>query len=152
MKRDGRLSASLHVLAHLAEAADRPVTSGRLAACLDTNPVVVRRTLASLRAAGIVTSTKGHGGGWTLARAPASISLGEVALALGGADLAGLRPPPANPACLIEASVTRALDDFYREAEALLLRRLGAISLADLAADVRRRRAGAAEPSPSAAI
>jgi hypothetical protein len=35
--------------------------------------------------------------------------------------------------------VDRALDGFYAEAEALLLRRLGEITLADLSADFGRR-------------
>jgi DNA-binding IscR family transcriptional regulator len=39
-----------------------------MAACAMTNPVVIRRTFAGLREAGIVAATKGHGGGWRLAR------------------------------------------------------------------------------------
>ena len=139
MKRDGRFSLALHTLAHLAEAGARPTTSAELAAHLCTNPVVVRRALAGLREAGIVASVKGHGGGWTVARPAAAISLGEVYAALGErGDLVAVRDPDAH-GCLIAATVDRALDGFYAEAEALLLRRLGEISLADLAADFHRR-------------
>lgn len=66
MKRNSRLSAVLHALLHMAER-DRPMTSEELAACLHTNPVVVRRTMAGLREAGLVTSGRGHGGGGRLA-------------------------------------------------------------------------------------
>lgn len=136
MKRSSRLSVALHVLVHLAERA-RPATSEDLAACVGTNPVVVRRTMAGLRAAGLVTSTAGHGGGWTLARDAAAISLGEVTTALGerllfSVDVAG----SAGAACGVHRAVAGALDGFLRDAEALLVERLGAISLADLAARV----------------
>jgi Rrf2 family protein len=139
MKRGSRLSVALHVLAHLAEAGDRPTTSEALAAHLQTNPVVIRRTLAGLREAGIVASVKGHGGGWTIARPATAISLREVYVALGErGELVPGRDPDA-PGCLIEASVSDALDSFYAEAEALLRRRLDEITLADLANDVHRR-------------
>lgn len=136
MKHSSRLSVALHVLVHLVESRE-PATSESLAACVQTNPVVVRRTMAGLRAAGLVTSTAGHGGGWTLARDPAAISLGDVTAALGermlfAVDIAG----PRGPGCRVRQAVSGALDDFLQDAEALLIARLGTISLADLAARV----------------
>ena len=68
---------ALHILAHLAEAGEQPTTSEVLAAHCQTHPVVVRRSLAGLREAGIVASVKGHGGGWTLARPPATVDAGN---------------------------------------------------------------------------
>lgn len=141
MKRDSKLSIALHILVHLAKAGARPTISGELAAHLRTNPVVVRRSLAGLREAGIVASEKGHGGGWTLGRPTAAISLGEVYAALGErGDLLVAREPDPH-GCLIAANVDRALDGFYAEAEALLLRRLDNVSLADISADIGRRHA-----------
>lgn len=122
MKCDGKLFAARHILAHLAEAPARPLTSEELAVCFRTDPVVIRRALAGLREAGIV-----------------AISLREVYVALGERGALALGQEPAVPGCLIEATVARALDDFYTEAEALLLRRLGDISLADLSTDFHRR-------------
>lgn len=81
MKRDSRLSITLHALLHMAER--KTITSEELAACLSTNPVVVRRTMAGLREAGLVRSEKGHGGGWSLACDLATVSLADVHAALG---------------------------------------------------------------------
>lgn len=139
MKRDSKLFVALHILAHLAAVPARPLTSEELAACLRTNPVVIRRTLAGLREAGIVTSAKGHGGGWALSRPPAAISLGEVYVALGERGVLAPVQEPGVSGCPIEATVAQALDGFYAEAETLLRRRLGAISLADLSTGVQRR-------------
>ncbi len=139
MKRDSKLFTALHVLAHLAAVPTRPLTSEELAGCLHTHPVVIRRSLAGLREVGIVTSTKGHGGGWTLARPPTAISLGDVYVALGERGALVPLQEPGIRSCLVEATVADALEGFYAEAETLLLRRLGGISLADLSTDFHRR-------------
>ena len=142
MKRDSRLSGVLHALLHMAEQ-DGPMTSEDLALCLHTNPVVVRRTMAGLREAGMVTSVRGHGGGWRLGRDLGSITLRQVHEALGEPGLAPETPPAESPGCLIEAAVNEALGESYAAARALIEARLAQITLADLAADFRRRMAQA---------
>jgi DNA-binding IscR family transcriptional regulator len=138
MKRDSKLSSVLHVLLHMSEAG-RPLTSDELAGYLQTNPVVVRRTLAGLRERGLVASEKGHGGGWTIACDLKAVTLRDVYDAVGAPAVLALDHRSENPACLVEQAVNAALDDAFREAEALLVARLGAVTLADLAADFTRR-------------
>jgi Rrf2 family protein len=135
MKRNGKLSAALHALVHLAQSRSGVMTSEEIARCLDTNPVVVRRTVAGLREAGIVTSSKGPGGGIALAREPAAISVADVSIAL-GEPLLRIEADPETPTCLIERSVVARLDLFRREAERLLERQLAGMTLADIIADV----------------
>ena len=48
-------------------------------------------------------------------------------------------PQPSPHGCLIEAAIGDALDEVYAEAEALLLRRLDEITVADLVGDLRHR-------------
>ncbi|TXD40644.1 Rrf2 family transcriptional regulator [Xanthomonas campestris] len=67
----------LHVLLHMARSA-QPMTSEQIARMLSTNAVVVRRTMAGLREAGYVHSSKGHHGGWQLARDLAQVTLLDV--------------------------------------------------------------------------
>ncbi|HYI16098.1 MAG TPA: Rrf2 family transcriptional regulator [Thermomicrobiales bacterium] len=136
MKRHSKLYVALHILAHLDTAGSRPIVSEVIAAHLQTNPVVIRRSLAGLREAGIVASLKGHGGGWTLARPAAEISLGAVCKVVGqqGELMPRIEPDPEG--CQIDAAVRRALDGFYAEADALLMSRLDAVTLADLTADL----------------
>ena len=81
MKRDSRLSSVLHALLHMAEQ-DGPVTSETLAQCLGTNPVVVRRTMGYLREAGIVTSDRGHAGGWRIHADLGAVTLRQLHEAL----------------------------------------------------------------------
>jgi Rrf2 family protein len=66
------------VLVLLAAQPDTLQTSTDLAEKLDTNPVVVRRVLASLQQAKLIESQKGPTGGSRLLRSPKAISLAEV--------------------------------------------------------------------------
>lgn len=136
MKRDSRLSIILHALLHMAAQA-RPMTSAELAVCMDTNPVVVRRTMAGLREAGIVRSGKGHGGGWTLGRELSDISLRMVYDALGAPPFFALGNHAESPGCLIEQAINQKLDATFLEAEALLIARLGEVSLEDIWSGIR---------------
>lgn len=138
MKRNSRLSSTLHILVHMAEKPEHSFTSEQLATFIHTNPVVVRRTIAGLREAGIVVSSRGPGGGWQLGRAPGAISLADISAAL-GETLLPFSTEPESPGCLVEQAVIAVLDDFRAEAERLLAQKLAGITLADLAADFRRR-------------
>lgn len=122
----------LHVMLHMARH-DGPMTSEIIARMLGTNPVVVRRTMAGLRDAGYVRSEKGHGGGWEIAADLQSMSLLDVHRAVGGPRLFAIGNEHSNVGCTVEKVVNEALEDALHEAEALLLARLGAVSLAELA-------------------
>ena len=137
MPRSSRFSVALHVLTHLVDAPD-PQTSEQLAECVGTNAVVVRRTLAGLRETGLVASSRGTGGGWSLSRPASRITLRDIYEALGerllvAVDVAGSR----GSECRIHRAVSGTLDDFLDDAEGLLAARLGRITLASLAARVR---------------
>lgn len=138
MRRDSRLSGVLHVLLHMAEA-EAPVTSEAMAKAMQTNPVVIRRIMAGLRDARFVHSEKGHGGGWTIARDLASITLRDIYDALGAPELFAMGNRTEAPGCFVEQAVNAALDDAFRDAETLLLDRFGAVTLAELAADFHAR-------------
>src|ERR671934_1371461 len=138
MRRDSRLSGVLHVLLHMAEQSG-PVTSDVLARAMDTNPVVIRRIMSGLRDQGYVRSEKGHGGGWTLARDLATVSLRDVYEALGRPSLLAIGNRTASPRCLVEQAVNAALGDAYRDAAALLLARFGDVTLEVLRADFHDR-------------
>jgi DNA-binding IscR family transcriptional regulator len=68
---NSRFAVATHVLTSLALAAeDDPgarLTSDELAASINTSPVVVRRIIGRLQAAGLVVAQTGRGGGAALA-------------------------------------------------------------------------------------
>lgn len=138
MKSNSQLSDVLHVLLHMAQS-DGPATSDMLAAALQTNPVVLRRLMGGLRRAGFVVSAKGHGGGWVLSCALDRITLGDVYQALGAPPLVSLGFREDQPRCLVAQAVNASLAKAAQEAQALLLERFGAVTLATLSADFHRR-------------
>lgn len=138
MKHDSRLSSVLHALLHMAEH-DGPMTSEVLGHCLGTNPVVVRRTMGLLREAGLVTSDRGHAGGWRISADLSAVTLRQLHEALGEPAVFALGNRHERPQCLVEQSVNAALDGAFAEAEALLLARFSEITLATLADDFARR-------------
>ncbi len=140
MNRNSQLSDVLHVLLHMAERPD-PATSEALAAAMHTNPVVLRRLMAGLREAGLVASAKGHGGGWALSCPLDRITLRDVQAALRAPAPVWLGFREDRPACPAAQAVQAALSAAVQAAEATLLERLGAVTLAALSREARRRRA-----------
>jgi len=128
----------LHILLHMAHAG-RQLTSEELARMLQTNPALVRRTLSGLRERGLVSAEKGHGGGWVIARPLDAITLYDVYEGLGEPQLFAIGHRSEQSACLVEQAVNASLDQTLAEAEALVLGRLRAVTLAALSEDFNRR-------------
>jgi Rrf2 family protein len=122
----------LHVLLHMAYH-DRPLSSEQIASMLETNPVVVRRTMAGLRKAGYVRSVTGRGGGWSISCDLKTTTLLDVHRAVGGSHVFAIGVDNPRPNCAVERGVNMALKDALQKAEALLIERLGQVTLADIA-------------------
>lgn len=131
MKRNSRLSLALHTLSHMAGNPDRTRTSSDIADHAGTNPVVVRRVLGKLREAGLLTSEKGHAGGWRLARNPQEITLADVYLALDERLVATHETTDAT-ACSIEHALHERVSGVLEEIEQSLVQRLGETSISEV--------------------
>lgn len=108
------------------------MTSDEMAACLGTNPVLVRRVMAGLRERGYVASAKGHGGGWSISCDLDQVTLRDIYDAVGAPTVFAMGNRVEQPGCLVEQAVNQSLATAFDEAEALLIARLGEVSLADL--------------------
>ena len=112
-----------------------PASVSELAEPLTMSLPAVVQHLQVLEASGLVRSEKGRGGGWTVARPLRTITLREVYDALGEPELLAIGNRAEAPQCLVERAVNSALGAVFDEAEAVLLKGLGAVTLADLSAD-----------------
>lgn len=136
----------LHVLIHMAQT-DQPVTSEVIAQMLGTHAVVVRRVMAGARDCGFVAAVRGHGGGWKLGCSLERITLLDVYQAVGEPAVFALGATTDHAGCLVEQAVNASVGQALQEAEALLLKRFGQVTVAEIARDsVARQPARAARP------
>ncbi|ENW94794.1 Rrf2 family transcriptional regulator [Acinetobacter sp. NIPH 1852] len=132
MRIDSKLSRMLHVLLHMARQ-NKIFTSEEIANMLSTNAVVVRRTMAGLKTAGFIQSEKGPKGGWHLIADLEKITLLDIYNAVGEPTIFAMGNERQNPECGVERVVNAALEDAMQQAQNILLAKLKATTLADLA-------------------
>ena len=128
---------AVHVLAVLAYKEGSPVTSGMLAASVNTHPVVIRRLLLALQTAGFVKTGRGAGSGSALTRAPVRINLAEVYRAVESEEPFALHSKRPSQACPVGQCIQAALGKVFVSAEAALERELRKTSLAQILQTVR---------------
>jgi len=135
MSSNSRFAVATHVLTSLAlaeRAGGGRLTSEELAASINTSPVVVRRIIGRLRAAGLVVAQTGRGGGAALARPPAKITLRDVYRAVDEPGLFAMNPKAPNPSCDVSCRMKDVLGPVFADAERAVEARLGKIRLTAL--------------------
>src|ERR1700753_2101900 len=128
-----RFATGVHVLVLLAQEPDSLQTSTDIALKLDTNPVVVRRVLASLQQAKLIESQKGPAGGSRLLKAPKAITLADVYKAVETGSL--FHTPNVRAAAAVRVNGTlqklfsspmiALMDEFEKTSLSQVLKRLG---------------------------
>ena len=134
MKITSRFTVAVHTLLVINTFQDKvKTTSEFIASSVNVNPVVIRRTMQSLKAAGMIDVKAGSGGA-RLARRPEDITLFDVYSAVDSVegDLFHFHENP-NPACPVGRNIHAVLDVKLQEAQAALENRLKKTTLADLA-------------------
>lgn len=133
MRYDSRLSRMIHVLIHMDKRGGR-TTSETIALMLNTNPVVVRRTMAPLKHAGLVNSDGGAGGGWSLNRAIDSVTVRDVYEALGSPPPLAIDVAVDHKTCPVEQAVVVGLREVFQATENFMLEQMKDVTLGALAA------------------
>jgi Rrf2 family protein len=139
-----RVAVAVHVLAYLAWKRHEAATSERIAASVNTNPVVVRRIVGALRNAGMVTVQPGVGGGALLARAPGDITLLDVYRAVeDGDDLFSLHPQQPRRDCSVGGNIQAVLQGVFCRATAAMEEVLEGMTMEDVGREVMARASAA---------
>ena len=127
----GQFALAVQALVLLARASEG-ATSGTLAGSVNTRAACVRRALAPLARAGLVTATEGRAGGYRLARPAGDITLADIYAAVAGEPLLRFETAPPDPGCPITMAVGPALARITAEAEARFQEALSHWTLADV--------------------
>lgn len=136
MGLSSRSAVAIHALTMLARWDDRTLTSSEIADSLSSNPVLVRRILGNLRDAGLVWSTEGRGGGWSLARRPREITLLDAYAAVEQGPVLSRHPRSPSEACEVGRHMRGVLETEFLDAERAMEQRLARTTIAHLVQQV----------------
>ena len=111
------------------------LTSNFLASSVNVNPVIIRKTLGQLKAAGLVEVAAGVGGARLLQK-PQDITLREVFQAVEeDEDLFHIQESP-NPQCPVGRNIQQVLGQRLSLVKNNMLADFAEVTLADLLADI----------------
>ncbi|GAA0420889.1 Rrf2 family transcriptional regulator [Actinoplanes capillaceus] len=116
---NSRVTIAAHALAWLELARRRGrevLTSDEVAASVNTNAVIVRRSLGDLQRAGLVTARRGNGAGFSLGRPATEITLLDIWLAVSPEPLLALHHSEPNLDCPVGRGIRPVLTNLYDEA------------------------------------
>lgn len=134
---DQRFAVSVHIMTALSCSREQLLTSEYLAESVRTNPTVIRRLLAKLAQAGLVTSFRGKTGGVRLARPAREITLREIYLATSERSLVHVPDKEPRRQCAVSCAMKHVMSDVIEGMENSSLTYLGGIRLSDIAAKIR---------------
>lgn len=136
MSSNSRMTTAVHALCWLELSTRRgkpTLTSGEIADSLMSHPVLVRRTLAPLRDAGILDVVgRGPGAGWQLARPAGQISLQDVNQELDDARVFALHAHPPKQDCPVGFGIPPTLSEVYEDVERSIAQTLARHTIADV--------------------
>lgn len=127
----------LHIVGFLASHSDELVSSNTLAKTFGTSPVVLRRILARMNKAGLVSTQRGAHGGSKLARDATDMNLKEVYESVSNHMEVFARHPQGEGA--ISSVLGGFINEFYLDAETEMFKHLESVSVANMDAVVRPR-------------
>ena len=140
MQIASRLTVAVHVLVCIELfKPDHKITSDFLASSVNANPVVIRRLLQQLKAAGIVRVLRGTGGADT-ARSASEITLLDIYRAVEcveGGELFHFHENP-NPLCPVGKNIHAILDARLEEIQKAMEREMKSITIRDVMNDARK--------------
>ena len=137
MKITSRFTVAVHTLLVIYNFSQTTkVTSDFIAASVQVNPVVIRRTLLSLKAAGMVDVKAGSGGA-SIVKDMGDITLYDVYKAVDSmdGDMFHFHENP-NPACPVGRNIHAVLDAHLADAQAAMENELKKVTLLDLTKDL----------------
>ncbi len=132
-----RFTLAVHILALITiEKRDEPSTSEYLARSANTNPVVIRRILAMLGKAGLVTAQPGTSGGVRLARTPEQITLLDAYRAVEDGQIFNYGSREPNMRCICGRSLEPVMQNVFQSAQTAMEQTLSATTIAQIAQEV----------------
>lgn len=137
MQISSRFTMAIHMFACIDTFTDQKMTSDFMAASIGTNPVIVRKLLQQLKAAGLIEVSRGTGG-VTVTKPLSEITFLDIYKAVEctpNEELFHFHENP-NQACPVGRNIHHVLDDKLAKVQEAMEKELAAITLADVKRDI----------------
>lgn len=130
---NGLFCVAVHALIYL-DKRGCMLSSEELAANICTNPARVRKVMANLKRAGLVTTRTGNEGGYQLAADPARVTLDQVAgaLAVRFVEPAWHSGGGVDCGCMVASGMAGVMDSLFDQLDRRCREHLAGVTLADL--------------------
>ena len=134
-----QFTVATHIMTALGFHYGEPVTSEVLAQSVNTDPTFVRKSLSKMAKAGLVVTTRGKHGYCALARAPDTISLGDIYLASEASPAFAIHTYPIEKTCPISSNIKGCMSVVQKQTQEIVQASLSKISLASVVTEIRHR-------------
>lgn len=140
MQIPSRFTIAIHIFSciHTFEK-EYKITSEFLAGSINVNPVIIRKLLSQLKAAGLVNVQRGSGGAY-IAKPPEQITFLDIYNAvecIENGELFHFHEHP-NPSCPVGRNIHNILDDKLRQVQKAMEAEMEKITLADVIRDTQK--------------
>lgn len=136
MATNTQFSIAVHLMIALGFDKGQQATSGHLATSINTSPSFVRRILAKLSKANLVSTTTGKSGSCLLAKNPEEISLLEIYKAVDAPLTFAIHDYPVQNACRVSCNIEAVMQKVLTRAQNSFEGSLGETTLAEVIADI----------------
>ncbi len=136
MATNTQFSIAVHMMIGLGFNCGRELTSAQMAQSVNTSPSFVRRILAKLSKANLVTTTTGKSGFSALAKKADEISLLEIYKAVGAPQIFAIHDYPSQNFCQVSCNIESVMKKVLDRAQKSFEGSLQNTSLADVIADI----------------
>lgn len=140
MQISSRFTMAIHMFACIDTFKNRKMTSDFMAGSIGTNPVIIRKLLQKLKAAGLITVSRGTGG-VEVTRPLEEITFLDIYRAVECTpeeELFHFHENP-NPLCPVGRNIHPILDDKLKRVQTAMEKELAAITLADVKRDTEKQ-------------
>ncbi|WP_054671817.1 Rrf2 family transcriptional regulator [Lentilactobacillus senioris] len=141
MKLSTRFSDAIHILAYLKIYQNTKLSSEEIAASVVTSPVVIRRLMSKLKAAGLIKTISGTPAP-ILTKSTDQITLLDIYMAVeGDTELFSIDRQTNPPDCIVGGNIQQVLTQYYDEVQAATQQKLESITLTQVIDNIRNEQA-----------
>ena len=138
MATNTQFSIAVHLMLALGLKCGEEVTSAQMAMSVNTSPSFIRRILAKLSKANLVTTTTGKSGFSSLAKPADEISLLEIYKAVDAPKTFAIHDYPSQGYCQVSCNIESVMQKVLDKAQNSFETTLSKTSLAEVIADIRK--------------